>query len=59
MTQPKYLLLKGGGGPLFESDNFGLSKPIPGVEQPLWVTSRREFLKQLPESERNILLTGY
>jgi hypothetical protein len=45
-------------GPLFESYNFALPKLIPGVEEPLWVTSRREFLKHIPESERNILLTG-
>jgi hypothetical protein len=45
-------------GSLFENDNFALPKPIPGIEEPLWVTSRRYFLKQLPKSERNILLTG-
>jgi hypothetical protein len=44
--------------PLFESDNFALPKPIDGVEEPLWVTLRREFLKHFPESERNSLLTG-
>jgi hypothetical protein len=28
-------------GPLFESENYALSKPKPGMEEPLWVTSRR------------------
>jgi hypothetical protein len=28
------------------------------LEEPLCVTCRREFIKQLPESKRNILLTG-
>jgi hypothetical protein len=45
-------------GPLFESDNFALPNTMPDVEEPLWVTSRREFLKQQPVSERNILLTN-
>ena len=45
-------------GPLFKSDKFALPETIPGIEEPLWVTSRREFLKHLPESERNILLIG-
>ena len=45
-------------GPRFESDNFALPKSIPGVEEPKWVTTRREFLKCLPPTERNIILTG-
>ena len=45
-------------GPLYESDKFALPKPIPDIEEPQWVTSRREFLKSLPETERNIILTG-
>jgi hypothetical protein len=44
--------------PTFESDNFALPKPIPGVTEPLWVTSKHEFLKYLPGSGRNIHLTG-
>ena len=28
-------------GPLFVSDQFALPKPISGIEEPEWVTSRR------------------
>jgi hypothetical protein len=42
----------------FESDQFAVPKPIPDVKEPLWVTSRQEFLKYLTKIERNILLTG-
>ena len=45
-------------GPLFESDQYTLPKRIKDIEEPKWVTSRREFLKSLPEIERNIILTG-
>jgi hypothetical protein len=44
--------------PLFESDKFDLPKTIAGIEESLWVTSKREFSKCLPEVERNTLLTG-
>ncbi len=36
----KVVTLGNSKGPLFESDNFALPKP-PGIEEPLWVTSRR------------------
>jgi hypothetical protein len=42
----------------FERDQFALPKPIAGVTETDWVTSRREFLKSLPDTERNIILTG-
>ena len=42
-------------GPLFESDKFALPKPIPGIEEPKWVISIREFLKSLPEIEKKTL----
>ena len=28
-------------GPLLKSDKFALPETIPGIEEPLWVTSRR------------------
>ena len=45
-------------GPAFHSDKFGLPEQLPGIEEPCWVHNRRLFLKALPESERNIILTG-
>ena len=45
-------------GPLFKSDKFALPKPIKNIEEPKWVSSRRDFLASLPSTERNIILTG-
>jgi hypothetical protein len=45
-------------GPLFKSNQFALPKAIEGVTEADWVTSCHEFLKSLPETERNIILKG-
>ena len=39
-------------------DNFGLPIFSPGENEPAWVIKRRNFLKTLSVTERNLLLTG-
>ena len=39
-------------------DNFGLPIFSPGETEPAWVIKRRNFLKTLTVTERNLLLTG-
>jgi hypothetical protein len=45
-------------GPSYVSDKLGLPITRQRHTEPLWVTNRRKFLKKLPISEQNRLLTG-
>jgi hypothetical protein len=45
-------------GPSFISDEYGLPKLFPGDKQPKSIHRRRQFLKKLSSSQRNLLLTG-
>jgi hypothetical protein len=45
-------------GPDFVADEYGLPKQFKGQKQPASIIRRRKFLKSLPPTQRNLLLTG-
>ena len=57
---PEALYIKNptGSGPYFVSDQYGLPKVKPHLQEPNHITRRRKYLQSLTPQRRNLLLTG-